>query len=70
MKRFGLKLLRRKTIQAPLNASLATSAALPTPSGSAWLDNSQGASAALTGFSDALSSVVAAVDLSDGKRRD
>ena len=69
MKRFGLKLLRQKTVQVSVNASLATSTALPTTSGIAWLDNSQGASATLAEFTDALSSVVAAVDLSDGRMR-
>ncbi len=67
MKRFKLKLMRQKVVQVPLTASVATSAALPTTSGLPWLDNSQGASVTLAEFSEALSSVVNAVDLTDGQ---
>ncbi len=67
MKRFKLKLLRQKVVQVPVTASIATSAALPTTSGLPWLDNSRGASVTLAEFSDALSSVVHAVDLTDGR---
>ncbi len=67
MKRIGLRLFQKKAVQNFAQTSLAASAAVPD-SGFAFVNNSQGASAALSEFTTAFSTALNDIDL-DGKPR-
>ena len=62
MKRIGFRLLKKKTVQNSAQTSFAASAAVPD-SGFAFVNNSQGASAALSEFITAFSTVLDNIDL-------
>jgi len=62
MKRSGFRLFRKKTIQTSTTTGLAASKAVPD-SRFAFVMNSQGASAALIEFTNAISAALEHVDL-------
>jgi hypothetical protein len=62
MKKLGIGLFRKKTIQASTKTGLAASVAVPD-SGITFVNNSQGASSALIEFTNAISAAVDHMDL-------
>jgi hypothetical protein len=62
MKRLGLRFARKKPVRSSTQGSLTVSAAAPN-SGFAFIDNSEGASAALNELSTAISEALDLIDL-------